>query len=150
VAGRAHRLKYSTNFGLWAGLPIVVFAFMANLLKLIINLTYLYANPDAQIVGIDPVTGFVFGLGMIWVVGYLLKGLQSRSVWAAVGLTAAMPLLYVLMVDGVVAAQLHIQMYFLDNWRQSLVFEVVPACVLVLLFGAQALMNYHQRFRRVH
>ncbi|HUD11258.1 MAG TPA: hypothetical protein VMS08_02515 [Candidatus Saccharimonadia bacterium] len=116
---------------------------------MLINLNYLHSSPDVQIVGIDPVTGFVFGLGMIWVGGYLLNGLRSHSVWAAIGLVVTMPLLYILMVDGLVAAQLHVQTYFADNWQGSLELEVLPACLLVLLYGAQALVNYHQRFRKL-
>jgi hypothetical protein len=137
------------TFGFWVALPLLVFGFVANLLKLIINLSYLYAHPDVAPVGVDPVTGFVVGLGVIWVAGYLMKGLRERSIWAAIGLAVAMPLLYVLMVEGIVAALVHEQNYFAGHGNESLCIEVLPASAMVIVFGIQALMNYHQRFRRV-
>jgi hypothetical protein len=148
--GRVRSVTHrSTNFGFWAGLPLVVFGLVANVLKLVINLEYLFTNPSAQVVGVDPITGFAVGLVLLGVVVYLLDGLRHYSIWAAVSLAAVMPLVYMVMVDGLVAAQLHQQMYFFDNIRASFEFELGPACVIVILYGAQAIVNYNQHFRRV-
>jgi hypothetical protein len=149
VAVSRRKLPVPTYFGFWAGVPILIFLFAANALKLYVNLRYLYSFPDAQVVGVDPITGFVFGLTVTAAASYMLKGLRTSSVWAAVGLIVTMPLLYVLMVDGLVAAELHIQTYFVDNTIGSFELEVIPACALVVLYGAQALVNYRQRFRKL-
>jgi hypothetical protein len=137
------------NFGFVVGVPLLALALLMNILKLVLNLVYWYQHAEVQIAGVDPVTGFALGLALIWIVGYLLNGARQRSVWAALGLAVAMPLLYVVMVDGLAAAIVHEQTYFEQHWRSSLWIEVAPACVLAMTYGLQALANYHQRFRRL-
>ncbi|MDB5178080.1 MAG: hypothetical protein JWN01_23 [Patescibacteria group bacterium] len=144
-----HQVLHHTEFGFWAGVPILVFAVVAALLGLIVNLMYVYAHPNVNIGGVDPVTTFVVGIAMVWVCGYLLRGLRRRSVWAAVGLIVAMPLLYVLTVEGLVTAVAGEQTYFANHWRESLNLEVLPASVLVALYGTQALGVVRERFRRL-
>src|ERR1700683_101085 len=144
-----HWWMYHVNFGFWLGLPLVGVAIIANVVKLALNLVYWYRHAQVQIPGVDPVTGFAVGLALIWIAGYLLNGVRLRSVWAAMGLAVAMPLLYVVMADGLAAAVVHEQTYFQQHWQQSLGFELAPACVLALVYGLQALANYHQRFRRI-
>ncbi len=139
----------SVSFGVVIGWPLVGLAVTVDVVKLIINADYWYRHAQTEIPGVDPVTGFALGLALIWIVGYLLNGLRQRSVWAAMGLTVAMPLLWVVMVDGLAAAIVHQQMYFEQNPVGSLWLEVVPACILAVIYGVQALANYHQRFRRI-
>lgn len=149
MPGRVHQLAAHTNFGFWVGVPVVVFAAVANVFKLALSGAFWFANPDVIEPGVDPVTGFAVGVVLIGACVYLLRGLRARGVWAALGLMVAMPLLYVVMVDGVAAALVHDQMYFAAHPWDSVWLEMVPASVLTVVFGLEALANYHQRFRRV-
>jgi hypothetical protein len=149
MAGQVRRPWYRDNFGFAVGVVIVVVAAAANVIKLVLNLVYWYMHANVAQTGVDPVTGFALGVGAIAAAGYLLVGLRKRSVWAAVGLMVMMPLLYVQMVDGLVAALAHQQMYFSEQELTSLFVEVLPAAVLALFYGVQALANYQQRFRRL-
>ncbi len=132
----------------WVALVLTVFAAVANFFKLVLNSTYAYGYPDFDTMLVDPVTGFAFGVMVIMLCAYLVRGLLRRDVWPALISATMMPFLYLLMLNGIAVALTHQQNYFALHGDLVLYAQVVPSCLMVIVFGAEALINYRYKFRR--
>ncbi len=133
----------------WAALILTVVAAVANLFKLILNSTYAYGYPDFDAMLVDPLTGFAAGVLVVVLCALLTRSILRRSVWAAVLAMTGMPYLYLVMLDGVAGAITHQENYFIVHDNLTLVVQIIPSCLLVLLFGWEALDNYRRKWRRL-
>jgi|GEM_PF-2388409 len=135
----------------WFALGLTVLAGVANIFKLVLNTSYVYGYPDFDTMLVDPITGFAFGVIIIMLCAYLVRGLMRGNVWPAMLSTVMMPFLYLVMLHGVTGAITH-ENYFLEDPARNILYvglAVVPSCAMVALFGVETLSNYRYKYRRL-
>ncbi len=120
---------------------LIFLSIFVDVVKLVLNVSYAIRYPGVENMLVDPLTGFVFDLLVIAVAASLVRHLFIRRVWPALLAAIIMPLLYVLMLDGLAAAITHQESYFSLQTGWLFVVELVPTCSLVSLFGAEAVRN---------